>query len=246
MPTPSLILYDFPADTGHPRWSSFSPFVLEVERGLRLSQLPFERATPSMMQIRKLNPVGQLPVLAVDSENVADSTAILRRIDALCSGALVRGLTKEQSAEAWLWEEFADTALYPFVLATRWADDRGWPVPRDAFFGSIPFPLRPLIANGIRKRVIKRLVERDFLRAGLPALYGRLRHTLDALDTRAPAAGFWLGPNASVADLGLFAHLHSLRLPQTPWQAEEVAKRPRLSAYLDRVDAATSLAGSSR
>jgi hypothetical protein len=62
---------------------------------------------------------------------------------------------------------------------------------------------------------------------------------LDALEVRAPDGGFWLGPRLGVADLGLFAHLHSLRLPLTPWQAEEVAKRPRLTRYLDRVDAET-------
>jgi hypothetical protein len=37
----------------------------------------------------------------------------------------------------------------------------------------------------------------------------------------------------------LFAHLHSLRLPLVPFQAEEVKKRARLTKYLDRVDAAT-------
>jgi glutathione S-transferase len=62
---------------------------------------------------------------------------------------------------------------------------------------------------------------------------------LDALDARAPSTGFWLGERATVADVGLFAQLHSLRLPLLPWLAEEVGRRKRLSAYLDRVDAAT-------
>jgi glutathione S-transferase len=236
-----LTLYDFPASTGHPGWSSFSPFVVEVERGLNLARLPYRRASANMLSLKKLNPLGQLPVLEIGSEKVPDSTRILRRIDALSSGGLVRDLSGTQVGEAWLWEEFADTALYPFVLATRWADDRGWPVPRDAFFGGIPWPLRALIANGARKQVIKRLVERDFLRAGLPACYDRLSQTLDALDARAPVDGFWLGSQATVADLGLFAQLQALRLPQTPWQAAEVDKRDRLRRYLDRVDATTAL-----
>lgn len=241
MATAPLTLYDFPADTGNPRWTSFSPFVVEVDRALRLAKLPYQRVQANMWTLKKLNPLGQLPVLAIGSEHLPDSTRILRRIDEqLAPGALRRGLSREQSAEAWLWEEFADTALYPYVMATRWADDRGWPVPRDAFFGSIPFPIRALIANTARKHTIKRLVERDFLRAGLPACYDRLASTLDALDIRAPESGFWLGPEVSVADLGLFAHLHSLRLPQTPWQADELARRARLHRYLDRVEAATA------
>jgi glutathione S-transferase len=63
---------------------------------------------------------------------------------------------------------------------------------------------------------------------------------LDQLEARAPETGFWMGEQPSVADVGLFAHLHSLRLPQTPFRAADIAQRARLSRWLDRVDAATS------
>jgi hypothetical protein len=62
---------------------------------------------------------------------------------------------------------------------------------------------------------------------------------LDDLDARAPDDGFWLGPSATVADVGLFGQLQALRLPLVEFAAAEVAKRKRLSKYLDRVDAAT-------
>jgi glutathione S-transferase len=236
---PKLVVCDFPAKTNLDGWSSFSPFVLEVDRALGLAKLPFERHYVNMMKLKELNPLGQLPVLLVGAEKVADSTRILERIEALAPGSMTGGLDAAKVAEAWLWEEFADTALYPYVLATRWADDRGWPVPRDAFFKALPAPVRFIVAPMVRKKTMKRLVERDFTRAGLEACYERLRRVLDYLDARAPQEGFWLGPRASVADLGLFSHLHSLRLPIIPWQAEEVAKRVRLGRYLDRVDAAT-------
>ena len=113
-------------------------------------------------------------------------------------------------------------------------------MPRAAFFGSIPAPVRGLVSSMVRRSTIKKLVERDFTRGGLDACYERLHRVLDDLDARAPEDGFWLGPRASVADLGLFAHLHSLRLPAIPFQAEQVKKRARLSRYLDRVDAATT------
>jgi glutathione S-transferase len=86
---------------------------------------------------------------------------------------------------------------------------------------------------------VRKLKDRDFTRGGLEACYDRMRRALDDLDARAPEEGFWLGPRATVADVGLFAHLHSLRLPLIPWQAAEVAKRERLSRYLDRFDAIT-------
>jgi glutathione S-transferase len=61
-------------------------------------------------------------VLLVDGEAIADSTRILRRIEAI-SGAFTRGLEERARAEAWLWEDFADTALNGFLVAARWAHD---------------------------------------------------------------------------------------------------------------------------
>lgn len=239
-PSSELVLCDFPAKTGLDGWGSFSPFVLEVDRALRLAKLPFERRHISLVKLKELNPLGQLPVLLVGDEKIADSTRILHRIEQLAPGSMTGGLPPAAVAEAWLWEEFADVALYPYVLATRWVDDRGWPVPRAAFFSTIPAPVRGLVASMIRRGTIKKLVERDFTRGGLAGCYERLARVLDDLDRRAPETGFWLGPRACAADVGLFAQLHSLRLPLVPFQAEEVKKRVRLTKYLDRVDAATS------
>ncbi len=237
---PQLILHDFPADTGLPGWDSFSPFVLEIHRALRLAKLPYETQKVDLIRgFKRVNPLGQLPVLTIGAGHVRDSTCILHRIEALAQGTLNADLDARTRAESWLWEEFSDTALYPYVLATRWADDRGWPVPRKAFFGGMPAPLRWLVPAMVRKQTIKKLIGRDFLRAGLPDCYERMARVLDALDARAPEAGFWLGARPSVADLGLFAQLHSLRLPLVEFAADEVKKRARLSRYLDRVDAAT-------
>ena len=237
---PKLVLYDFPAKTGLPGWGSFSPFVMEVERALRLAKLPFDHEYVNMLKLKELNPTGQLPVLRVGDELVPDSTRILHRIEALAPGSMSGGLTGPALAEVWLWEEFADTALYPFPLATRWADDRGWPVPKKHFFGGLPPVVRDLIGNMVRKKTIRALEGRDFLRGGLDACYDRIGRVLDHLEGRAPEDAFWLGSRATAADLGLFAHLHALRLPMTPVGVELVARRKRLSRYLDRVDTATS------
>ncbi len=240
-PTPTLTLFDFPATTGLDRWESFSPFVLEVSRAMRLAKVPFATTQVNMMKLKDINPLGQLPAAAFGEEKVAGSTRILERLEALVPGSMTGGLDARGVAEAWLWKEFADTSLYPYVLTTRWVDDRGWPVPRDHFFAALPAPLRAFVPGMVRRSMKKKLIERDFTRAGIDACYARMGRVLDFLDARAPDEGFWVGPRATVGDLGLFAHLHSLRLPLIPWQAEEVARRKRLTRYLDRVDAATPL-----
>jgi glutathione S-transferase len=240
-PLPNLVLCDFRSiGPDDPRWSSFSPFVLEVERALKLAKLPFTHDRVEFSRVSKLNRTGQLPVLLIGAEAVADSTRILHRIEQLAPGSLSAGLDPARLAEAWLWEEFSDTALYPQVLATRWADERGWPVPRKAFFGGFPPVVRDLIATFVRKKTLDSLKARDFTRAGLARCEERLFSVLDQLEARAPETGFWLGERACVADLGLFAQLHSMRIPLTPFRQADIAARRKLSAWLDRVDAATS------
>src|ERR1700755_1895913 len=140
---PELILHDFPA-TPAEGWDSFSPFVTQVSRALKLARLPFRRQQVDMMKLNGLNPKGQLPVLTIGAENVMDSTRILHRIEELAPGSMTGGLDARGTGEMWLWEEFADTALYPYVLATRWADERGWPVPKKHFFGGLPPVVRTL------------------------------------------------------------------------------------------------------
>jgi glutathione S-transferase len=240
MTAPALVLYNFEASTGLEAWESFSPYVVQVARALRLARLPFELRPVSVFEVRKLNALGQLPVLGIGEEKVADSTRILHRIEALAPGSMTGGLDARGQAEAWLWEEFADAALYPYVLAARWADDRGWPVPRQAFFGALPAPARAVVAPMVRRQTVKRLVERDFLRGGLQACYDRMGRVLDALDARAPESGFWMGERPTAADAGLFGQLHALRLPSVEHAAKEVTARKRLNAYLDRVAAATA------
>jgi glutathione S-transferase len=222
---------------------SLSPFCLKVHRALKLAGLPYERAHGGRPDaFKRHNPTGQVPVLLQDGVPLADSTAILRRIVALAPRAFDRGADAAALGERWLWEEMADGVLSGYLVAARWADDRNWPLVSKAYFGKAPWFVRRLIAPRIRARVVGGLVARDVWRRGAEACWARFVDTLDDLEARAPGRGFWLGESPGVADVALFAQLASLRTPLTSWQWRELEKRPRLVDWLDRVDAATSVA----
>jgi glutathione S-transferase len=225
------------ADAGLPSHESFSPFCMKVHRALLAAGLPYLRrhgAQPTSH--RKLNPTGQVPVLLTNGRPIADSTQILEHIRELAPGRL------HADAEAWLWEELADTSLNGFLVAARWADERNWPRTRDAYFHEAPGFVRRLIVPRIRKQVIAGLHARDVWRAGAEHCWARFSTLLDSLDARAPQLGYWCGPSLSVADVALFAQLHSLRTPLTEWQHGELSRRKRLSAWLDRVHEETRCA----
>lgn len=190
--TPHLVLCEL-TDPGLPGVESYSPFCLKVHRALRAAGLAYERRHAYRPDaFRQHNPTGQVPVLLVDGEPIADSTRILQRIEAL-TRAFTRGQSPQQRAEAWLWEEFADTALSAHVVSARWADERNWPLTRDALFAQAPWIVRRAVVPQIRKGILRALVARDVLRAGWPACWSRYLTQLDQLDQRAPQEHFWLG-----------------------------------------------------
>jgi glutathione S-transferase len=239
---PPLTLCEFD-DPNLPGLETLSPFCLKAHRGLKVAGLSYTRRHGSNPnEFKKYNSAGQVPVLLVGDEPVPDSSAILRWIQTFVPGVFGDESDKRLQAEAWLWEELADTSLGGFVIAARWADDRNWPRMKAAAFSRVPAPVRVLLPGVIRRRVIASLRARDVWRAGPERCWARFEETLDHLDARAPQEGYWLGPGLTVADIGIFGHLHSLRCEISPWQKEQVQRRAGLSAYLDRVHAHTSSA----
>lgn len=238
---PSLTLIEL-ADPGLPSHESYSPFCLKVHRALRLLDLPYTRRNEhDPRRLRPFNPKGQAPVLLVGDEPVADSTDIVARLQVLAGRSLVP-TDPRLAAEARLVEELADTAVNAYLVAARWADDRNWPSTKEAYFVGMPRLVRAIVPNRLRAGVVERLVAREVWRGGPEECWRRFSTLLDDLDARAPSAGGWVGDEQSqygLADLALFAQVHSLRTPLTPWQRDEVARRGRLTAWLDRVDAAT-------
>ena len=79
----------------------------------------------------------------------------------------------------------------------------------------------------------------EIIRSGQDACWRGFQEHLDTLEDRAPETGFWMGDEMTVADIGLFPVLHALRSDLSQWQKDEINRRPRLRAWLDRVDAAT-------
>ena len=239
---PTIVLCEL-GETGIPNVQSYSPFCLKVHRALGLAGLEYTSRHGAPHDFRALDPRGQVPILLVDDDVIADSTQILARIDQL---AVRRGRTSlvpteaRARAEAWLWEDYADRALNGYLVAARWADGRNWPMVREAYFKGAPWFVKKLVAPMLRRKVMSALVARDFLRGGEKLLWDDYRRVLDCLEARAPLDGFWLGGGApTVADVAIFGQLHGLRTPLTAAQARELTLRPALTDWLDRVDDAT-------
>lgn len=231
--SPRLVLCEL-GRPEEPGLESYSPFCLKVHRALGATGLRYaSRRAVRPAEYRVHNPAAQVPVLLVDGAPIADSTEIVRY---LASREPTRLAT---SAEAWLWEDWADTALNGFVVASRWADDRNWSAVRAAYFGKAPWFVRALVAPLLRRNVVSTLVARDVWRAGPAACWARFEHILDAMEERAPSGGFWVGERLSVADVAIYGQLRSLLTELTRPQADAIRARATLTGYLARVGAAS-------
>lgn len=166
------------------------------------------------------------PVLSWDGDEIRGATRILESINRATGGALVSGCGSLRG-EAWLWEELGDTSLVQFLEAARWADPDNWRRTRGSLRAAIT-----------RRRIVASL---GVWREGRQACWMRFQQLLNRLEARAPGYDFWLGAEVTVADLALFAPLFLMLTDATPWQAAQIAERPRLAAYLRRVDVATQL-----
>jgi glutathione S-transferase len=234
------------ADASADGVESYSPFCLKAHRALRAAGLTYERRHGDRPDaFARENPARQVPVLLVDGEPVSDSTRILKRIEAI-AGPLGGALDARTRAEAWLWEELADTSLNGFLVAARWADNRNWPLVRKAYFGKAPWFVGAIVAPRVRARVVHGLVARDVWRAGPEACWDRFLGALEDLDARAPRTDFWMGERLTVADVALFGQLQSFRTPLTAWQSHAIGQKAALRGWLDRVDAATRGAAQAR
>jgi glutathione S-transferase len=240
--TMRLTLCEFPTPS-IPNLESFSPFCLKVHRALKVAELPYtSRHSGDPSAFKSLNPARQVPILLIENESgqevISDSSRIVDRIERL-SPERFAATNRIERAEAELWEELADTALNGFLVASRWADDRNWQRTKSAYFVGMPGPVAFFIVPRIRARVLAGLYARDIWRQGPDACWERFTAILDQMDARAPKTDYWVGTKLSRADVAIFAQLHSLRTELTVWQRDQLASRRNLSAYLDRVDAAT-------
>src|SRR6185503_8362019 len=92
-----------------------SPFCLKARICLQLKGVSYRRVTLTVgriRELRRLNPLGKVPVLVEHGEVIADSSRIARHLEAHHPAPALVPVAAEARAYAQLLEEWADEALY--------------------------------------------------------------------------------------------------------------------------------------
>ncbi|RME73215.1 MAG: hypothetical protein D6776_07485, partial [Planctomycetota bacterium] len=120
----ALTLYQYPGLRPN---ATLSPPCGKVHMALAFKGLPYEVVDlRSPFAVRRRNPRGRVPVLAIGHELVVDSTDILTALDTHFPDTPLLPEGARERARALLWEDWADEVLYFYVAYLRWHTEAGY------------------------------------------------------------------------------------------------------------------------
>lgn len=210
-----------------------SPFSVKSLALLEMSGLPYERVNGDPRRA----PKRKLPVLDDAGRLVADShliQAYLARVHGFDPDA---HLTDENRAVSTAFRALVEDQLYWVLVYARWIDNPK--VARDAFFATLPAPLRNAVFGIVRRQVRAALHGQGLGRHERAQVYRIGTEGVAALAEHLGDKPYFLGGRPSGIDTALFGFLENVITPrlETPLK-EAVMSYPKLVSYRDRFEAA--------
>jgi len=216
-----------------------TPFTEKVRRGLEMKQLAYELREPTGPEdYKRWSPdTGLLPVLTLDGERIADSTAILLRIDERFPSPPLLAAEPKIAMQQRQLEDWADESfLWHWMRYRRMLGGEEAPLPLAGEGAVAPNPL-------LKSSSFRRL--RAWLKAGgtwerpITGLQRELGARMDDLVNFLGSRPFFYSDRLSIADLGVYAMMFTMRRDSIPGSARLLAERPTLVAFMTRVEEAT-------
>ncbi len=215
---------------------SLSPFCCKAALMLDYAGLPWRREDthdPRSM------PHGKLPAIRTQNgQMIGDSDAIRQYLED-AGVDFQPGLNDAQKALSRALIRMAEEHLYFHVVLDRWEDPKVWQVIRARYFEKVPFPMRNVIANGLRRSLLSGMRAQGLGRFSPQERLDRVEQDLKALSDILWQGPFMMGGHVTLADFSVAPILNAMR--QTPVEtpvALRVAGDPILMDYIDRVEEA--------
>ena len=220
------------------------PYTEKVRRALLYKRLPFELVEPTTAEdYTRWNPKsGVLPVLDIDGEILEDSTRILIELDARYPQPPLVSPEPMTAGQQRQLEEWADESFLWYYLKYRTLIGEGMPLPLAGEMELLP----PVAEGGLLRRL------GEWLRAGgtwerpLTGLLRELGLRLDDLVKFLGGRPFFYSESLSMADLGVYSMLFTIRNDSIEGASKLLGARPSLVAFMARVEDATRDSDSER
>ncbi len=196
-----LTLIQFPHALGV---MNASPFCMKVEVFLKLAGLPY-RVDDGHLPMRM--PKGKLPALRDGDLLVCDSQAIVAHLQQRYRAELPSALREPERGADLALRRMLEEHFYFAALWGRWIADAGFRVTGPAFFGSLPGPLRGLVAALVRRKMRRDLIGQGMGRHSQSEITERACADLDAVQVMLGARPYFGGDAPTALDASVYAFL---------------------------------------
>lgn len=211
-----------------------SPFTLKIDLLLRMSGIPYQSIT-DVNNLRHA-PKGKLPYAEDNGQIIADSFFITEHLKRFHGLSLDAWLTEQQKAVAHLITKSLDENFYWCIVHSRWVPDDTWSKVKEAFFGSMPFPLKLIIPGIARKSVKTDLVRHGIGKHSDDEIMLIAKHSLDSLSQLLGEQDYMLGDKISSLDATAYAFLAQVILVDLDNELTQMAREYKnLLDYCHRI-----------
>ena len=212
-----------------------SPFCMKLETYLRMAALPYELVNSG--NVMKA-PKHKLPYIDDNGTVVADTSFIIEYLKSRYGDPLDAALSALERAQATAFQRLFEENLYWAIVQTRWVDAAGWAKTREAFFGTLPLPLRWFVPALARRGLRAEMRGHGMGRHSTEEIYAIGCRDVTAVADFLADKPFMLGDAPSSIDATAFAFLANLLwAPVDSPILRHAQARPTLEAYCRRIKA---------
>lgn len=208
-----------------------NPFAEKVAAALALKQLAFERVVSDDPEdVARWSPIARtLPVLEIDGRRRADSNAIIDWLDERYPEPTLFSRDPRTAAAQRQLADWSDSSFVWYW--NRWRAAR-YPQPGDEA------PVDESFLSRLRESLGRslRITPRSRADARELEIIESLRDRMNDLEGFLGDRSYFHAEEPSVADLSVYAMLRVLREGPIPGSAQFIEERPRLAAYLERME----------
>lgn len=221
-----------------PNAPSSSGFCQKLETFLRFSGISYEVGETVPMKA----PKGKVPFADIKHDGktvtIPDSHFIIRY---LIENGLIKdpdaaaGLT--QKGESRAWQAYIEEVLYSAIVRDRWYIDENYAVTAEEIFGSMAWPMRPIISWYFRRKVIESIWNAGMGRHSQEEVQSLQKEAFEALEARMSGHSYFHDSERPTSiDLIVYAFLaNTLATSGNPYWADMVLRNHTLLAFMKRM-----------
>jgi len=224
-----------------PGWTvqCISPYVTKVANYLELAGLDYQIKPGQVFALKSTTPYGKLPVIEVDGQTVADSTEIIKFLEARAQHPLDGDATPAEKAQMLAWNRMLDEHLYwAAVIQPRWREQANWEryIPIIVGGAKVEDPLRNMLEE-FRRMILAEFDGQGMGRLPADKVYQRAADDINALSDFLGDKPFFMGDKPRTIDANVLSHLkHIVDSPFEFPTKDAVRARANLVNYIARLE----------